>query len=146
MPPSPAGQAQAPSPSWFQSDQKKKSSQWLKLPHNQRPLPPPLSPCGSLNSPGTFSPQGLCTCWSFRLECSSPPSTVPHSSLTYVFCRNFCLSAHWCILRAWNGAWHTFNKYLVTEPDPAQGFLFEHRAPLENNGRGQKTAGQGQMV
>lgn len=39
MPPSPGGQAQAPSPSWFQSDQKKKSSQWLKLPHYQRPLP-----------------------------------------------------------------------------------------------------------
>lgn len=51
MPPSPGGRAQAPSPSWFQSNQKKKSSEWLKLPHSQRPLPLTTVPLRLLEFP-----------------------------------------------------------------------------------------------
>lgn len=55
------------------------SSQWLftSLPSYPllSPLPPPLQPRGPppyyLNIPNSLQPQGLCTCYSFNLECSS---------------------------------------------------------------------------
>lgn len=67
---------------WLPPSKKPKSSQWLlriyiilhPILSSFIPLQPHWPSCCSLNTPSSFSPQSLCSSWTFYQECSHPRS------------------------------------------------------------------------